>query len=417
MRHIFGIVSAGVVALAMGACGGDPTPATPATPPATSAPSASPATAAQTPVPEPLPAVAGAIPPAPMPPGTPGRPQPTRSLASFAKSNSAQACYDRTKEPYTAIVDVHFHPQPFGGQATPPAEIFERLDKEGVRFVNYFGIGQFLDISTTCTYYLDCPGTNALPSVKNDFVNGVQTKAYPHPNLNIVLSMTSLDLQNPQGAVDTIKLYDKEFPGMFKWVGELNVVKQALMKNGHEAATIQDIDNWAPFMKILRERGIPITLHSDLGNDANPTEFVPLMTHVLQKYPDNKIVWAHMGLSKELAKMDAKEHTALMKKALDAHKNLMVDISWDVIYNNYKGYGEEFVRFFNEYPDRILPGSDYVAASNKKPDQYAKELEITSRVNRFLSDDAFRKIALGENYFKLMNLDYTAPPICAGGQR
>jgi len=70
------------------------------------------------------------------------------------------------------------------------------------------------------------------------------------------------------------------------------------------------------------------------------------------------------------------------------------------------------VKFFNEYLDRILPGSDFVAAANKKPDQYAKELEITSRVNRFLSDDAFRKIALGENYFRLLNLDYRAPEIC-----
>jgi hypothetical protein len=405
MRRLLATVTVGALMLALSACNGDTKPA------GTNTSAAAPVSASQTPAPEPLPAVAGAIPPAPMPPGTPGAPQSTRSLASFAKSTTA-ACFDRTKEPYTAVVDTHFHPKPFGGEATPPEQLFATLDKAGVRFVNYFGIGQSLDMASTCTYYLDCPGTSALPSIKNDFVNGVEVKATAHPNLNIVLSMTFIDLQNPQTVVDTIKLYDKEFPGMFKWAGELNVVKQALMKNQHEAATIEDIDNWAPFMKILRERGIPVTLHSDLGNDANPTQFVPLMTHILQKYPDNKIVWAHMGLSKELAKMDAKDHIAIMKKALDADPNLMLDISWDVIYNNYKGYGDEFVKFFNEYPDRILPGSDYVAARNKKADQYAKELEITSRVNRFLSDDAFRKIALGDNYFRLLNLDYHAPEVC-----
>ena len=359
-----------------------------------------------------LPAVPGAIPPAPTPPGTPGAAQSIRSLASFAKSNPNPTCFDRRKEPYTAVVDTHFHPKPFGGQAMTPEVLYGYLDKAGVRFVNYFGIGQSLDMASSCTYYLDCPGTSALPSIKNDFVNGVETKAYPHENLHIVLSMTFVDLQNPEGVADTIKLYDKEFPGMFKWAGELNVVKQALMKNGHEAATMQDIDNWAPFMKILRDRNIPVTLHSDLGNDANPTEFVPLMKHVLTKYPDNKIVWAHMGLSKELAKMDPNEHIAIMKAALDSSPNLMLDISWDVIYNNYKEFGLEFVKFFNEYPDRILPGSDFVAAGNKKPDQYAKELEITSRVHRFLTDDAFRKITLGDNYFRLMNLDYRAPEIC-----
>ena len=404
--RILASITVGVVALTLSACTDRTNPA------ATNASSTSPVSTNQSPIAAPLPAVAGAIPPAPTPPGTPGAAQSIRSLASFAKSNTSATCYDRTKEPYTAVVDTHFHPKPFGGQAMPPEVLFGYLDKAGVRFVNYFGIGQSLDMASTCTYYLDCPGTNALPSIKNDFVNGVEVKAYPHPNLNIVLSMTFIDLQNPQGVVDTIKLYDKEYPGMFKWAGELNVVKQALMKNGHEAATMEDIDNWAPFMKILRERNIPITLHSDLGNDANPTQFVPVMKYVLQKYPDNKIVWAHMGLSKELAKMEAKEHIAIMKSALDADPNLMLDISWDVIYNNYKGYGEDFVKFFNEYPDRILPGSDFVAAGNKKPDQYARELEITSRVDRFLTDDAFRKIALGDNYFKLLNLDYSAPPIC-----
>jgi hypothetical protein len=339
-------------------------------------------------------------------------PKPARSLASFAKSGPAAPCFDRAKEPYTAVVDTHFHPRPFGGQAIPPEELFGYLDAAGVRFVNYFGIGQSLDTRSDCTYYLDCPGTAALPSVKNDFVNAQEIKVYPHPNLHIVLSITSLDLANPEGAEETIALYDREFPGMFKWAGELNVVKQALLGNLAEPAALEDIENWAPFMKILRERGIPVTLHSDLGNDAEPTKFVPLMRKVLQTYPDNKIVWAHMGLSKELTHMDPKQHIGIMKAALDSSPNLMLDISWDVIYNAYHQYGADFVQFFNEYPDRILPGSDFVAARDKKPDQYAKELEVTSRVDKFLSDEAFRKIALGENYFRLLGLDYRAPEIC-----
>jgi hypothetical protein len=33
-------------------------------------------------------------------------------------------------------------------------------------------------------------------------------------------------------------------------------------------------------------------------------------------------------------------------------------------------------------------------------------------VNRALSDEAFRKIALGENYFRLLGLPYEAPQVC-----
>lgn len=351
-------------------------------------------------------------------PAMPGTAEPElrtskRSLASFLKSNTSQECYDRATEPYTAVADAHFHPRPFGGTAIEPAELVSFFDRLGVRFVAYMGIGQSLDMASACTYYLDCPGTNALPSIKNDFVNAQEAKVTPHDNVVITLSMTFVDLAHPETAVETIELYDREFPNMFKWTGEANVMKQALLGNNHEPATIESIDAWAPFMAVLEQRGIPITLHSDLGNNAEPTKFVYLMEHVLQRYPNNKIIWAHMGLSKELTEMPAEQHIAIMKKALDSSPNLSLDISWDVLYNSYHPYGQQFVDFFNEYPTRILNGSDFVAAGTKSFDQYAKELEITSRVNRQLNDTAFRNIALGENYFRVMGLDeYTAPQIC-----
>jgi len=87
--------------------------------------------------------------------GVGGGPKPKRSLASFAKANGPAACYDREKEPFTAVVDAHFHPRPFGGPAITPQELFKYFDEAGVRFVNYFGIGQVLDLKSGCTYYLD----------------------------------------------------------------------------------------------------------------------------------------------------------------------------------------------------------------------------------------------------------------------
>ena len=353
---------------------------------------------------------------APKPPPTPPVPTFTRSLASFAKSNPAPRCFDRKTEPYIGVADAHFHPRPFGGQAIEPTTLFQYFDKAGVRFVTYMGIGQSLDMKSDCTYYLNCPGVAARPSIKNDFVNAQEVKVYPHDNVHITLSMTFVDLAHPEDAVETIALYDREFPGMFAWMGEVNVMKQALLKNGFEPPTFESIDRWGPFMKVLRDRDIPLTVHADLGNDAEPTKFVPLMQHVLKTYPNNKIVWAHMGLSKELTKMNSKLHVAIMRKALDTYPNLMLDISWDVIYNAYYQYGQDFIDLFNAYPTRILNGTDFVAAVDKPFEQYWKELEVTSRVNRRLNDEAFRQIALGENYFRLLNLDYVAPPVCRAGR-
>ena len=53
-----------------------------------------------------------------------------------------------------------------------------------------------------------------------------------------------------------------------------------------------------------------------------------------------------------------------------------------------------------------------MAAASKTWETYAHELEVTSRPLRVLDDQAFRNIALGQNYFDLMELPYEAPVLC-----
>ena len=340
-------------------------------------------------------------------------PPPDHTLANFRPGETPEYCFDRATQPYTAVVDSHFHPKPFGGPAMDAQLLWDTFDRLGVRFVNYFGIGQVLELDANCSYYLDCPGVSAIPSIKNDFVNGLEKAAYDPDKIHITLSMTFIDLAHAEKAAETIALYDTEFPGMFTWSGELNMMKQALLLNNAEPASIESIAGWADFMEIFRERGVPVTIHSDLGNDAEPTKFLHLMDHALASYSDNKIVWAHMGLSKELTTMDAREHVRLMGERLEQYPHLYLDISWDVIYNAYHRWGEIFIPFFNQYSTRILPGSDFVAAASKTWENYAHELEVTSRALRVLDDEAFRNIALGQNYFELMDLPYEAPQLCS----
>ncbi|MGH8651913.1 MAG: amidohydrolase family protein [Gammaproteobacteria bacterium] len=336
-----------------------------------------------------------------------------RDLASFNQGNTR--CYNRQTEPYTSVVDSHLHFRPFGGPPIPFTELMKYFNKTGVLFVNVYGIGQILPVDSSCTYYLDCPGTPALPSIKNDFVNAANYLELKPKGVHLTLSMTFPELANPADITKMIHLYDKEYPKMFKWMGEVNLIKQALLKNHHKPATKENIKQWAEFMALLKERNIPINIHSDLGNDAAPKTFLPLMEYVLELYPDNKIVWAHMGLSKELTTMIAAEHIRIMKSFLDKNPNLMLDISWRVLYDNYFSKPEArdlYVAFLNKYSDRILPGTDFVAARSKQFAVYQEELEVNSRINRYLNDEAFRNIALGGNYFRILGLNYQAPQIC-----
>ncbi len=327
-------------------------------------------------------------------------------------------CYDRGRFPQTAVVDTHVHFRPFGGPAISFGEMVSFLDRAGVRFANVYGIGQMLPVGSPCTYYLDCPGVPVVPTLKNDFVNAANLASNRPRNVHLTMSMTFPNLARPETVLAGMQLLDREFPGVFRWMGEVNLVKQALFPNGHRAVPIDAIAAWAPFMKILKERNIPIAIHSDLGHDGQPTQYLGWMEEVLRLYPANPIVWMHLGLSRELTRIDPELHIGILRGLLDRYPALMVDISWRVIQDNVFSRPElraAYLPFMEEYSGRILPGSDFLASPDKSFDTYIEELRLTGDVLADLSDEAFRNIALGENYFRLLGLDYTAPEICPAG--
>ena len=68
---------------------------------------------------------------------------------------------------------------------------------------------------------------------------------------------------------------ENEFPGAFKWAGEINVIKHALVGNGFfkedtsPRLTKKFIDdgNLDPFFRRMEAKGWPVTLHCDIGMD------------------------------------------------------------------------------------------------------------------------------------------------------
>ncbi len=338
---------------------------------------------------------------------------PRLTLEAFRGAGAA--CYDRARQPYTAVVDTHLHFRPFGGPAIPFEEIVDYLEATGVLFANVYGIGQMLPAASACTYYLDCPGTPVTPTLRNDFVNAANYLTKVPPSMHLTLSMTFPDLARPETIVSGIELLDAEYPSLFRWMGEVNLVKQAQFANGHEPVSTAAIAEWASFMEILRDRNIPLAIHSDLGNDAEPTRYLPLVEEVLQLYPENAIVWVHMGLSRELTTLDVIWHVELLESLLDHYPNLLLDVSWrvlDDVYFSQPAARAAYIPLLNGYSERILPGTDFLASRDKDLEVYRTELDVTSRILAYLDDEPFRNIALGQNYFRLLDLEYTAPPIC-----
>jgi hypothetical protein len=142
------------------------------------------------------------------------------------------------------------------------------------------------------------------------------------------------------------------------------------------------------------------------------------MREILRLYPANKIVWMHLGLSRELVSMEATDHIKLMSVFLDKNPNLFLDISWTVLAEAYFDTREKralYVGFFNCYATRILAGTDFVAEANKNLAIYEREVNVTGDILADVDDEAFRAIALGQNYFDLapdLGDTFEAPRIC-----
>ena len=88
-----------------------------------------------------------------------------------------------------------------------------------------------------------------------------------------------------------------------------------------------------------------------------------------------------------------------------------------------------YLEMFHHYADRFVTGTDFVSSFGPK-EQYpgtkpgngcvkdkknhARQVTDTSTFAMFLNDEAFQKIVLGSNYFRINRLQhtFTPPPVC-----
>jgi len=344
----------------------------------------------------------------------------TKRNTKYKRQNKTQKCYNRTKN-NNAIVDTHLHLQPFGGKSIPFIEMLNILHNSGILFIEGEGIGQKIFTNKKCDHYLNCPKSIIKPSIENDILNAENLKTAISKNykyikdIKINLSMTFPDLSKPETIVKKMKFLEKKYPNFFGWMGEVNLVKQSLFNNKFYHVPINIIKKWKPFMSRLIKKNMPLSLHCDLGNDNDNFKYLPLILEILNLYPKNKIVWMHLGLSRELKLIDSKTHVELLDNLLKKYHNLYFDISWSILYDQKffdKKERDYYINLLNKWPKRFLPGTDFIGSINKTSIDYKNSLKKTSNILKYVNNNAFRCIALGQNYFDLLGLDYKAPKIC-----
>ena len=116
-----------------------------------------------------------------------------------------------------------------------------------------------------------------MPDPFNDRKNAEDYEKYMQninqtSKIHLTLSATFPNLQKPEQINTLLGGLEKDFPNAFKWAGEINVIKHALVGNGFfkedssPRITKQFLDNGKldPFFQKMENVGWPVTIHCDV---------------------------------------------------------------------------------------------------------------------------------------------------------
>jgi len=403
-----------------------------------------------------------------------------------------------------------------------------------------------------CCYYLHCATFDfpVTPDTSNDIENAKDylSKYKDQPlseQIHLIPSVTFPNLQQPENNSRNLGELEFKYQQVFKWSGEINVFKHALAANGFFENGNRVNEEYIKsgklnsFFNRMQDVKWPTTLHCDLGCDNydsvpldtgcvvpqdeldlakrnyrwwkeflgphfdsffdssnTPKQNFKKIQHLkiwdtlLDTYPNMTVVWAHLGLSKELKHLHPTVHAYIIETLFNKHPNLYADISWDVLSKqllmNFNGANvsllhhdihEDFsaeideslvdtegveemrleleetwelhekmvksrgsvtgpthamaiyLELFHTHADRFLTGTDFVSSLGpadqfpglvggkgcmKDKNNHARQVTDTGSINMFLNDEAFQKIVLGGNYFKINRLEdtFAPPPVC-----
>ena len=324
-----------------------------------------------------------------------------------SEGKSKEALTSQGRYPSLPMADVHFHVRNYIQDGITLNESYTILRKAGVKRAAVFGIPLQqrwdMETETSPSYYLHDDQSLYYYSAIDAMI-AIEYKSLPSQKKDMFDPMIVGFNPTDGRAVDHIRNMLLKFPNTFTGIGEFSIKKEIVSgKIAGEAANIED-PALGRILEFAEEVGLVVILHCDVdtmisNNKDNPTYLKPL-EKLFKKYKNTKIIWAHTGLGRYIKARP--QHAQLLGRLLSQYPNLFVDISWDVVVEQFLE-GEQLLphwkKFLSEHSKKILFGSDVVAPSAAK---YDKALQLYENVWQSLPQEAVKDITSG-NYRQLFD--------------
>ncbi len=217
------------------------------------------------------------------------------------------------------------------------------------------------------------------------------------------------------GAVDMIAKRMKEFPGVFKCIGEVMSRHDDLtnLTTGERPRA-----NHPALLRIFDfagEQRIPVSIRHNIapvspGDKPKKPLYLAELLDAFNEFPDTTFIWCHAGISRRILVRDLIGH---LDRVLADHQNhVIIDLSW-VVYPSYILQDlDGWSALIRRYPNNFVIGSDAVGRFGDYPDQ----IRIYDVLFDALGDlDLIEKLA-SQNFLRIMpdngvslDMDYHYP--------
>ncbi|MCY4643970.1 MAG: amidohydrolase family protein [Bacteriovoracales bacterium] len=339
------------------------------------------------------------------------------SSCAFHKKNATQNPVTSSSSPPPSsetseknlrpMADVHFHVRNYIQKGITLAQAYETLKRAGVKRAAVFGIPlqQRWDMETDISpsYYLhDDQHLYYYSAIDAILASEYQSLT---PTQRNVFDPMIVGFNPTDGrAVDHIKNMLRSFPGTFTGIGEFSIKKEVVSsKIAGGAANIED-PALGQILNFAGEVGLVVILHCDLdamiSHNKKAPSYLKALEKLFAKYSKTTIIWAHTGLGRYVKARP--RHTQIISRLLSKHPRLYVDISWDVVIEQFfhnKTLLPQWKKLLEKHSDKILFGSDVVSPNHAK---YKKTLHLYDDIWKELRKETAKKITYG-NYKKLFD--------------
>ena len=174
-------------------------------------------------------------------------------------------------------------------------------------------------------------------------------------------------------AAKQIELMLKTYPGFWRGIGEIMSRHDELTAFIHGQTPRADHPALMLVYKFAAAQGLPVLIHHNISSARKEDPiYLRELEHAIRENPRTVFIWAHGGISRRL---EVPSLLTDLRRMLSAYPNLSIDISW-VIYPDYIAKDKEsmarWVAFIEEFPDRVVIGSDMVGHWKTYPREIMK---------------------------------------------